>query len=190
MYTYSIAYTSSATPADIVSTADLKAHLRVDHNDENAFIEALRDAAIEHVESYCNIRLGDVTAVLYLDGFPWMAEVPVGPVSAVSQINYNDTTSTTATLNSTRYYTDLTRKPARISFIDPPMVADYVHNGVQISLTVGYAEADVPAAIVHAIKLMVAHWYENRRQVITSNPYEIPMGVHSLLNPYRIINAR
>jgi len=65
-----------------------------------------------------------------------------------------------------------------------------VHNGVQISLTVGYAEADVPAAIVHAIKLMVAHWYENRRQVITSNPYEIPMGVHSLLNPYRIINAR
>jgi uncharacterized phiE125 gp8 family phage protein len=190
MYTYSLNYTSAAVAADIVTTADLKAHLRVDHSDEDTLIEALRDAAIEHVENYCNIRLGDVTAVLYVDRFPGTLEVPVGPVVSVDEINYNTTTATTATLSTSNYYVDLIRKPARISFLNPPSVADYTHNGVQVSITVGYAEANVPKAIVHALRLLVGHWYENRRQVINTTANEIPIGIHSLLNPYRIINAR
>jgi uncharacterized phiE125 gp8 family phage protein len=64
---YSIQKTSAVTTSNVITTADLKAHLRVDHNDEDTLIEALRDAAIETVNNYCNINLGDVTAVMYLD---------------------------------------------------------------------------------------------------------------------------
>ena len=188
MYSYSIEYTSSVTASDIITTADLKEHLRVDHTDEDTLIEALRDAAIEYVESYCNIKLGDRTAVFYTDAFPNYMEIPVGPVKTLSSITYNTSRDTTATLDATYYYYELIRQPARVSFISPPSVEEYVHNGVQINLTIGYAEADIPKAILHAIRLMVGHWYENRRQVVMTKPAELPMGVHGLLNPFRIIS--
>ena len=188
---YAINYTSSRVAADIISTADLKAHLRVDHSDEDTLIEALRDAAIEHVENYCNIKLGDVTAVFYMDGFPMTWEIPVGPVQSIQSIQYNPTSSTTSTLATSNWYADLVRKPARVSVINPPSVADYWHNGVQVNFTVGYPEADVPAAIVHAIRLIVGHYYEQRQQVVVGAiATELPFGVHALLNPYRIVSFK
>lgn len=188
---YAIDYTSSATAADIIATADLKAHLRVDHNDENTLIEALRDAAIAHVENYCNVKLGDVTAVMYLDGFPMSWEIPVGPVQSIASIAYNNTTTTTQTLASTAWYADLIRRPARVSVINPPSVADYTHNGVQITCTIGYPEAEIPAPIIHAIRLIVGHYYEQRQQVVVGvSAVELPFGIHALLNPYRIVSFK
>jgi len=64
-----IEITSSPDLDAVISVADLKNHLRVDHSDEDALIEAYRDAAIKWVEDYCNTRLGDVTAVYHLDYF-------------------------------------------------------------------------------------------------------------------------
>ena len=66
---YTLEITGAAAEASIVSTADLKTFLRVDHSDEDTLIEALRSAAIEYVQNYCNVQLGDVTAVMYLDDF-------------------------------------------------------------------------------------------------------------------------
>ena len=183
---YSIEKTSAVTTSDIITTADLKEHLRVDHSDEDTLIDALRDAAIEYVQNYCNIHLGDVTAVMYLDRFYNTWEIPVGPVISISGITYSVSSDTTETLNTANYYVDVKRAPARISIIHIPQVYDYVHNGVQVAFSYGYAEDAIPKAIKHAIRLLVAHWYENRRQVIQANSYEVPMGVHALLNGYRI----
>ena len=58
---YTLEITGTANEANIVSTADLKTFLRVDHSDEDTLIEALRSAAIEYVQNYCNVQLGDVT---------------------------------------------------------------------------------------------------------------------------------
>jgi uncharacterized phiE125 gp8 family phage protein len=183
---YSIEKTSAVTTSNVITTADLKAHLRVDHSDEDTLIEALRDAAIDYVENYCNISLGDVTAVMYLDAFYATWEIPVGPVVSITSITYNVSANTTTALDAGNYYVDIKRQPARISIINAPSVYDYVHNGVQVNFTFGYPEADVPNAVLHAIRLLVGHWYENRRQVIQAKIYEVPMGVHALLNTYRI----
>jgi uncharacterized phiE125 gp8 family phage protein len=183
---YSIEKTSSVTASDIITTADLKGHLRVDHSDEDTLIEALRGAAIEYCENYCNISLGDVTAVMYLDRFFATWEIPVGPVVSIESITWNISADTTETLDTGNYYVDVKRSPARVSIINAPQVYDYVHNGVQVNFTYGYPEASIPTAIKHAIRLLVGHWYENRRQVIQANSYEVPMGVHALLNTYRI----
>jgi hypothetical protein len=73
--------TSGLSTADIVSTADLKAHLRVTHSDEDALIESLRDVAVNYVENMTNARLGDRASVIYYDALytPWstpLAQVP------------------------------------------------------------------------------------------------------------------
>lgn len=188
---YSIELTSAASEASIVSTADLKTFLRVDHSDEDTLIESLRSAAIEYVQNYCNLQLGDVTAVMYMDDFRGTWEIPVGPVQSVTSITYNNTPSTTLTLSTNNYYTDLKRKPARITTISPPSVHPDTSNGVQINLTLGYLEAEVPDGLIHAIKLLVAHYYENRNIVVIGTiPSEVPNLIHSLLNPYRVISDR
>ena len=188
---YTLEITGAAAEASIVSTADLKTFLRVDHSDEDTLIEALRSAAIEYVQNYCNVQLGDVTAVMYLDEFRGTWEIPVGPVRSITSIVYNNTPSTTLTLSTSQYYTDLKRKPARITTISPPTVHPDTSNGVQVTMELGYLEAEVPDGLIHAIKLLVAHFYENRNIVVVGTiTSEVPNLIHSLLNPYRVISDR
>lgn len=171
----------------VISVADLKEHLRVDHSDEDTLIEAYRDAAIKWVEDYCNTRLGDVTAVGYLDYF-YPVRVPVGPVTAISQITYTATGNVETTLPTANYYFDLKTQPARIRFDNVPDVEDEALNRVQVSMTVGYAEADVPKPLIQAVKLMTAHLYETRIPVVTGTiTSEVPLALKALLNPYRVL---
>ena len=59
---------------------------------------------------------------------------------------------------------------------------------MRISATVGQAAS---ANVKHAIRMLVAHWYENRRAVVTGTITAIiPMAVESLLNTERIIDQR
>jgi len=188
---YTLEITGTASEASIVSTADLKTFLRVDHSDEDTLIEALRSAAIEYVQNYCNLQLGDLPAVMYLDNFEGMFEVPIGPVASIISITYNPTASTTSTLPTNQYYSDLKRKPARISIVSPPSVYEYISNGVQVNMTLGYAEGSIPDGLLHAVKLLVAHYYENRNIVVVGTiSSEVPNLIHSLLNPYRVISDR
>lgn len=188
---YSVVYNSDITPASVITTQDLKLFLRVDHSEEDTLIEALRLAAINYIEQYCNVRLGQVTATMHLDKFPLNWEVPINPVQSVDSITYTQAPGVEVTLSTSNYYVDTNRKPARIAVINTPSVYDYTFNGVTINLTLGYNESEVPAPIVHAIRLLVGHYYEQRQESISGTIItNIPSGIHSLLNPYRVISDR
>lgn len=182
-----IEITSSPDLDAVISVADLKNHLRVDHSDEDALIEAYRDAAIKWVEDYCNTRLGDVTAVYHLDYFK-TCSLPVAPVSAISSVTYLDQNGDSQTLDTAQWWADLKRQPARITFDNAPDVFDDTYNAVQINITVGYAEAEIPKPLIQAVRLMVANLYEQRQPVTHSQMYEVPMGLHSILSPYRVVS--
>lgn len=170
----------------VISVANLKSHLRVDHSDEDSLIELYRDAAIAWVEDYCNTRLGDVTAVWHLPGFV-TAQAPVAPVSAISSVTYEDQGGTTQTLDASYYWFDIKRKPMRITFENYPQVYEDSFLPVHVNLTLGYAEASIPKPLVHAVRLMVAQLYEMRQPVQASQTYEVPLGIHSIVAPYRVI---
>jgi len=187
---YSIVEITSPTYADVISTADLKAFLRVTHSDEDTLIEAMRAAAIQHIESFCNIRLGDRTAVMYLDDFPQTMEIPVGPVNSITTIEYATGAATKDTLSTANYYVDTNRVPARITFINFPSIYQYSHQGVEITFDLGYAEAEVPQGIVHAIKLLVSHMYDMRQPEVVRPTKKLEYGLEALLNPYRVISFR
>ena len=182
--------TGTPTLDSVITVADLKSHLRVDHSDEDTLIEALRDTAIAWIEDYCNTRLGDVTAVGYLDFF-YNARFPVGPVNSITSVTYTDTSNTTQTLNAANYWFDIKTKSARITFDNAPDLYDDTFHAVQINMNLGYAEADVPQPMLHAIRLLVGHLYENRQQVISGGNVirELPLGIHALVSPYRNILA-
>jgi len=183
--------TGAAVDQDtIITVADLKSHLRVTHTQEDTLIGALRSAAISWVEEHCNIKLGSYTARGYLtDWRP--AYFPIGPVTAISEVKYQTTadkdyTTDLTTLATTLWFTDEVTQPARIAFRDYPTTYDYALTPVVVTFTAGYTT--MPAPVVHAIRLLVAHMYENRQEeVIGTITTRLKFGLEALLNPFRII---
>ena len=183
--------TGAAVDQDtIITVADLKAHMRVTHTAEDTLISALRSAAISWVEEHCNIKLGSYTARGYLPGF-YNSRIPIGPVTAVSEVKYQVTADTDydsdlTTLDAGLWFTDLISQPSRIAFRDVPSVYEYALNPVVVSFTAGYST--MPTPVLQAIRLLVAHMYENRQEEITGTiSTRLKFGLESLLNPFRII---
>jgi len=173
----------------IITVAQLKEHLRVDHTDEDTLIEAYRDAAIAWIEDYCNTRLGDVTAVGYIDFF-YNVRLPIGPVNSIASVQYTDTANTTQTLATAKWWADIKTKAARITFDNVPDLYDDTFNAVQVNMNVGYAEADIPKPFITAIRWMVAHLYEQRQPVVAGTiATTLPLGLYAILNPYRVITS-
>ena len=183
--------TGAAVDQDtIITVADLKAHMRVTHTAEDTLISALRSAAISWVEEHCNIKLGSYTARGYLPGF-YNSYIPIGPVTAVTEVKYQTTADTDYTTDLTtlvagNWFTDTISQPARIAFRDYPNVYEYALTPVVVSFTAGYGT--VPAPVLQAIRLLVAHMYENRQEEITGTiTTRLKFGLDALLNPFRII---
>jgi uncharacterized phiE125 gp8 family phage protein len=182
---------TSEPAAEPVSTSEAKTHLRVTGSDDDTYIDTLVKAARRNVENHLRRALITQTRALRLDGFPCeeYIELPYGPVQSVSSVAYLDADGTTQTWSSANYRVDIYSVPPRISLaygISWPTT-----RGVSHSLTVTYicgygaAGSAVPAEIVHAIKLIVGHLYENREENVAFSMEAMPFGVNALLSPYR-----
>jgi uncharacterized phiE125 gp8 family phage protein len=182
-----IEFTSTTDASSVLSTDDAKDFLRVTSADEDALVGALRNAAVRYVEDYCNTHFGQDTAVLYLDGF-FNVRVPICPVVSIESVSYYDVGNTLQALAVSGYYYDLKSTVARIAWNDPPSVYDDTLNAVQVNLTIGHAVDEIPEPVIHAIKLLTAHFYDRRNLVAAGrNVEEVPFAVSALLNPYRIL---
>jgi uncharacterized phiE125 gp8 family phage protein len=177
------------TGTDVVSLDDMKLFLRVDHSDEDTTITALLNAAVAHISDYTNRHFtGASTVKFYLERWR-TASLAFGPVTRVISVKYDDTTGTQQTLDTSKYYfEELTDNTTRISFHDTPDLETYNATPIEIECECGLGES---SSVQVATKLLVAHWYENRRAVITSTvATTMPLSVHSLLNSERIIDMR
>jgi uncharacterized phiE125 gp8 family phage protein len=96
----------------------------------------------------------------------------------------------TATLSTTAYRVDRNSTPGVVRQLRagtwPANLDDY--NAVAVTWWAGYGASgtSVPAAIRHAILMLVGHWYESRSSVLTGSiSKEIEFGVKSLLDSQR-----
>lgn len=177
--------------AAIISTADLKAFLRVTHSDEDSLIEAMRTAAVLHVEGMTNTRLGDRNVVFDYSEFPKRIELPIGPLVSIGSIQLATSDSSTITIDSSEYFITRGRNPTVIEFTNVRSVFTDTFKALTINTVMGYTEASIPAPMIHAIKLLVAHMYELRQPEVTGTiTNKLKMGLEALLNPYRIISFR
>jgi uncharacterized phiE125 gp8 family phage protein len=134
--------------------------------------------------------LGSYTARGYLPDWR-VAYFPIGPVTAITEVKYQTTadkdyTTDLTTLGTTLWYTDEITQPARIAFRDYPTTYDYALTPVVVTFTAGYTT--MPAPVLQAIRLLVAHMYENRQEeVIGTITTRLKFGLEALLNPFRII---
>jgi uncharacterized phiE125 gp8 family phage protein len=153
-----------------VSVSDMKSHLRVDHGHEDGRIADMIQAAREMVEEDAQVALCPQTLTIYLDAFPrWEVCLRKCPVNAISSITYVDSDGTTQTLSASEYTFDAASKPARLTpaYGETWPVTRPQVNAVAITATAGYTSpSSIPAMAKQAIKMLVAHWYENRETVL------------------------
>jgi uncharacterized phiE125 gp8 family phage protein len=171
----------------VVSLVEARRHLRVLHDDDDADIEAIIDAAIAAIEgpNGIGIALSPQTWRLSLDHFPCEIVVPLGPVTAVTSVGYTDSSGSPQTVAGLRF--DLDESPLRIwPARDKAWPETYCEPGaVKVTFVCGYAS--LPQDLRWAILLLVGHFYENREAVTYDlKAVDLPMGVASILERYRV----
>ena len=182
-----------------VTLAEAKQHLRVDISDDDTYIGALITAARQWVEEYLDRALVSQQLTMRLDSFPYEFELPRPPMASsgtltATTITYTldpggsgTATPTTTTLSASTYRVDREDTPGRIRTIYggtwPSHLSD--PNAVAVTWWAGYGAegSNVPAAIRHAILILVGHMYEQRLAVLTGSiSKEIEFGVKALLD--------
>lgn len=182
--------TTVAPAAEPITVAEAKAHLNVDHSNDDTLIGALIVAARQHVEAYTGTRLVTQTVKLRAAAFDSSHfRFPVAPLQSAT-IEYVDTAGATQTLATTVYSVlpyGLSPSIARKYDQTWPATRE-LPDAITITAVVGYgAAAAVPAPIVHAIKLLLSDWYDNRADTNVGNiTNSMPNGVEALLTNYRV----
>lgn len=197
-----------------VSVADLKTHLRIDSGftDDDTYLGTLIDSAQNVIETYINRAITTQTLSLYLDRLPFYSDLklqegiftapdleynsnyivlPKPPVASVTAVYYYDDSDTQNTFNSSKYYVDTISDQARIVLRTgeswPTVTETRNANAYQVLYVAGYGGAsDVPPPIVHAIKLLAGHLYENREAVTSLSVNSIPYTIGAMLQPYKV----
>lgn len=183
-----------------VTLSEAKAHLRVDTSDDDVYIGTLITAAREWVEQYLDRTLISTQWAMRFDKFPDSGIEPVelprppmvtsGTATAVT-VTFTTEAGPTSTYSTAEYRVDRQATPGAVlpmygSTWTPHRQDD---NAISVTWWAGYGAtgASVPAAIRHAMLMLVAHWYETRGATVSTGavPQDVPFGVVSLLDSQR-----
>jgi uncharacterized phiE125 gp8 family phage protein len=175
-----------------VSLAEAKEHLRLEGTEDDTYVSALIQAARQHVEEVCWRGLVMQMREIVLDRFPDCAEMdlPGGNLGAITSVTYVDAAGAEQTLDPSVYEADTGSVPGRLllAYGQSWPSARCQWNAVRVRYTVGWAVADVPAPIKHALLLLIAHLYEQRAPEVTGAAIgKVEFAVDALLEPYRLV---
>lgn len=175
-----------------VTLADAKEHLRAGDNEDD-YIQTLLDAAIQRVEDDMAVVLQQATCRATYRVWPTCGEFvfPRWPVSAVASITYlEDGESSPTTLTASLYRLEADAMPPRVVMRkDQLFPVDTLETGYPITatFTAGFEDDEWPTTAVHAIKLLVGHWYLHREAVATGTiATNIPEAYSALVRGGRL----
>jgi uncharacterized phiE125 gp8 family phage protein len=172
------------------SVAEAKTFLRVEHGDDDAVIAALIAAARGHVEALSRRALLVQRWRVVLDAWPDNGRLDprIGPLRSVIAARTFDAANNAHSIDVATLVVDAAANiiASRCWAMPQP---GRLTAGIELDVELGYGAlaADVPDALRHAIRMLVAHWYENRGlAAIGGNVAMLPAGVGALVAPYRM----
>jgi uncharacterized phiE125 gp8 family phage protein len=186
-----------------VSLEEAKAHLRVDHDDDDDYIESLvavATATIDGPNGWLGRCIVEQTLEWRGDEFGCDIRLPYPPIISIESVKYVDHAGAEQAVSPADYL--LTGAPSQPrlslnygSFWPTPR---WQSEAVRVRYTAGWPVETTgagedekaiwsgPAPIRHAILLMVSQLYENREAASETAQVELPFAVSSLLATYRV----
>jgi uncharacterized phiE125 gp8 family phage protein len=177
----------TAPASEPVTRAEAKTHCRIPtaFTGDDTYVDGLITASREYIEGRTGRQFVTATWRLFLDDFPaGEIIVPRFPLASVTHLKYYDTDGVQQTLSSGAYIVDDAVEPGEIVLApnnDWPVVQTDRRNAIEIEFIAGQAAASVPAKAKHAVKFLVAHFYELREPVDALNYASIPFTLDALI---------
>jgi len=170
-----------------ISLAEAKAQCVLEHNDDDALLEALIKSAQDYAEQYIGFAITAQTHIYASDCFPVALAIQSPNITSVV-ITYDDKDNVAQILDPSQYWLDDIVYPASITARDTWPETYDKPNAVRVDVTSGEANpANVPAAIKQAMLLLIAHGYANREaEVIGTITTNVKLGVEQFLDAYRV----
>jgi uncharacterized phiE125 gp8 family phage protein len=183
------AYLLAPPAAEPLSLADAKAFLRVEHGDDDALIAALIAAARGHIEAFARCALIAQTWRLTLDRWPESGRIRprIGPLRALAAARLRDEADIATEIETGGFVIDR----AAGGIAAPPWALPSPRRavaGIELDLEVGFGDAaDVPPLLAQALRMLVAHWYENRGLIaIGQSVAMMPASVNAMIASHRV----
>lgn len=185
-------YLLAGPESEPLSLDDAKAFLRIGDSTEDGLIATLITAARIHLEGITGRAMLAQSWRLVLDAWPTggVIELPVGPFISLTAITAYDVDGIATDITLAGIEPDAGRARARLflpaNLDRGPLLRD--RQGVEIDYVAGFGTAagDVPADLIQALKILVAHWFENRDAVIIAGSGTVvPVGFDGLVANYR-----
>lgn len=179
---------ATVTPPTIepVTLAMAKAHLRIDHDEENELIQAWIAAARQLTEEYTGRRWVTQTLRLTLPYFPaGRIEFPVGPVASVTSVVYLDEDGASQTLPVLDYQTWLDHNPPLLLPVPDGEWPDTEvgrASAVTITFVAGTTVENVPEMVRPAMLSVIGQLDEARGTENWLTAKGIPPAAKALLN--------
>jgi uncharacterized phiE125 gp8 family phage protein len=171
-----------------LTTAEAKAHLKVDTADDDALITRLIAAARARAEWHTGRALITQGWTLRLDTFPCdgIIQIPFPPLVSVTSLTTYARDDSATVMNVTHYTVDTANGRLALKPDRPPPTNLRRIDAIALAFTAGYGDASaVPPLLKAAILAIVAYLYEHRGEA----PADLPPDTLALLAPYRILKV-
>lgn len=174
--------------AEPLTLGEIRAHLRLDSEEEDALLLALAIVAREHLERETGLVLASRDFRLCLDDWPADGIVTIarGPVRAVSSVTVYDGEGAPQPVDLDGHLLDGEARPARLWLRAVPEPGRAL-NGIEVAFSAGFGESgtDVPETLKRAMLLHVAAMFACRGVVsVDAQPAVLPPGYERLIAPF------
>lgn len=184
-----------------ITLAEAKAHLRVDHADEDGLISMLISSARKTAERW--LRRALITQELRatieipqpvstpltgpLGRVKTALKIPRPPLQAVTMVEIETAPGVWEPVAPDDYVVDEDAEPAVIR----PMFGTWGTGRVRVTYVAGYGdnETDVPEPIRQGMLLLIGDWYQYREETMAEGPQRLATGVSALWTPYRVFEV-
>lgn len=185
-----IHFVSGPPDVEPVSLADLKSHLRIDHDGDDATLQTLLATARDDVERQTGLALLRQTWRAVADRLPADRRLPLArfPVMRIVSVTAFGADGEGAEVPPGEWRLDRFARPPAVGFDALAPAAD-LSNGIEVEYEAGHGDtgADVPDLLKRAILLLAAHLYEHRSGSMTDGQGSAwPSGYERLIAPFRM----
>ena len=180
---YSSTRTSNTT--DWITRDEAKAHLRVDFDSDDAYIDALLEASQEACEKILGFNFGTWSHEGYASEFTKVIFFRQANLSGSVTVSYKNAAGLPQTLATSNYRVSRRSYPGRIVFDDSLHLSNEKHDPEWLKVTWTSSYNTIPKLVKQAGLMIIGHLYEMRQDVGYSRIFEVPMNSKYLLEKYR-----
>ena len=166
----------TAPTEPVVTLAELLAHLRVDHSDEDDMIVSLERAAVAHLDGWTGVLGRAIRPQVWRQEFgaTEVVRLAMPDVTAITLAGF-DEAGESVTVSGI----------LKADYRGPWVEVTGAYHTLRVTYTCGMTAAQLPAAQI-VVKLMVGNWYANREAVVVgAAPAELPFAADALIKAMR-----